>query len=126
MGQRYQRQLAEVERFRVQRQLAAQTEEPPCSPLCAAVWPPSGRGGVPAPGEGFQAVFEQIFGGSSDSAEDKNRVPAEAQRSGFGGKRRRSGMSEFSPLSAETRDMELAPTRSRIKISKPGRELRFF
>ena len=24
-------------------------------------------------------------------------------------------MSEFSPLSAETRDMELAPTRSRIK-----------
>lgn len=90
------------------------------------MWPPSGRGGVPAPGEGFQAVFEQIFGGSSDSAEDKNRVPAEAQRSGFGGKRRRSGMSEFSPLSAETRDMELAPTRSRIKISKPGRELRFF
>jgi len=90
------------------------------------VWPPSGRGGVPAPGEGFQAVFEQIFGGSSASAEDKNRVPAEAQRSGFGGKRRRSGMSEFSPLSAETRDMELAPTRSRIKISKPGRELRFF
>ena len=80
----------------------------------------------PAPGEGFQAVFEQIFGGSSDSAEDKNRVPAEAQRSGFGGKRRRNGMSEFSPLSAETRDMELAPTRSRIKISKPGRELRFF
>ena len=35
-------------------------------------------------------------------------------------------MSEFSPLSAETRDMELAPTRSRIKISKPGRELWFF
>ena len=33
MGQRYQRQLAEVERCRVQRQLAAQTEEPPCSPL---------------------------------------------------------------------------------------------
>ena len=33
MGQRYQRQLAEVERCRVQRQLAAQTGEPPCSPL---------------------------------------------------------------------------------------------
>ena len=46
---------------------------------------------------------------------EENRAPAEAQRSGFGGKRRRSGMSEFSPLSAETRDMELAPTRSRIK-----------
>lgn len=93
-----------------------------CEPLCGLL-----RGGaVSLPGEGFQAVFEQIFGGSSDSAEDKNRGPAEAQRSGFGGKRRRSGMSECSPLSAETRDMELAPTRSRIKISKPGRELRFF
>ena len=45
----------------------------------------------------------------------ENRAPAEAQRSGFGGKRRRSGMSEFSPLSAEMRDMELAPTKSRIK-----------
>ena len=33
MEQRYQRQLAEVERCRVQRQLAAQTNEPPCSPL---------------------------------------------------------------------------------------------
>ena len=33
MEQRHQRQLAEVERCRVQRQLAAQTEEPPCSPL---------------------------------------------------------------------------------------------
>lgn len=33
MEQRYQRQLAEVERCRVQRQLTAQTEEPPCSPL---------------------------------------------------------------------------------------------
>ena len=45
----------------------------------------------------------------------ENRAPAEAQRSGFGGKRRRSGMSEFSPLLAETSDMELAPTKSRIK-----------
>ena len=33
MEQRYQQQLAEVERRRVQRQLAAQTNEPPCSPL---------------------------------------------------------------------------------------------
>ena len=33
MEQRHQRQLAEVECCRVQRQLAAQTEEPPCSPL---------------------------------------------------------------------------------------------
>ena len=46
---------------------------------------------------------------------EENRAPAEAQRSGFGGKRRRSGMSEFSPLLAETSDMELAPTKSRIK-----------
>ena len=45
----------------------------------------------------------------------ENRAPAEAQRSGFGGKRRRSGMSEFSPFSAETSDMELAVTKSRIK-----------
>ena len=74
-----------------------------------------GAGRCPCPGEGFRAVFGQIFGGFSGSAEDRNRAPAEAQRSGFGGKRRRSGMSKFSPLSAETRDMELAPTRSRRK-----------
>jgi hypothetical protein len=46
---------------------------------------------------------------------EENRSPAEAQRSGFGGKRRRSGMSEFSPFSAETSGMELAVTNSRIK-----------
>ena len=74
-----------------------------------------GAGRCPCPGEGFRAVFGQIFGGFSGSAEDRNRAPAEAQRSGFGGKRRRSGMSEFSPLSAETRGMELAVTKSRIK-----------
>ena len=33
MEQRHQRQLAEVERRRVQRQLAVQTGESPCSPL---------------------------------------------------------------------------------------------
>lgn len=33
MEQRYQRQLAEAERRRVQRQLAVQTGESPCSPL---------------------------------------------------------------------------------------------
>ena len=43
---------------------------------------------------------------------EENRAPAEAQRSGFGGKRRRSGMSEFSPFSAETSGMELAVTNS--------------
>lgn len=84
-----------------------------------------GAGRCPSPEKDFKPFSSRFSGGSSDSAEDKNRVPAEAQRSGFGGKRRRSGTSEFSPLSAETRDMELAPTRSRIKISKPGRELRF-
>lgn len=31
--QRYQRQMAELERQQVQQKLAAQTEEPPCSPL---------------------------------------------------------------------------------------------
>ena len=45
----------------------------------------------------------------------ENRAPAEAQRSGFGGKRRRSGLSEFSPFSAEMSDMVFAPTKSRIK-----------
>ena len=42
----------------------------------------------------------------------ENKAPAEAQRSGFGGKRRRSGMSKFSPFLAETSDMELAVTKS--------------
>ena len=56
------------------------------------------------------AYFRQIGRLSEES-----RAPAEAQRSGFGGKRKRSGMSEFSPLLAETRDMELAVTKSRIK-----------
>lgn len=93
---------------RVQRQLAAQTEEPHvrlCEPLCGLL-----RGGAVSlpPEKDFKPFSSRFSGGSSDSAEDKNRVPAEAQRSGFGGKRRRSGMSEFSPLSAETRDMELA------------------
>ena len=53
----------------------------------------------------------------------ENRAPAEAQRSGFGGKRRRSGMSEFSPLSAETSGMELASTKSRIKGWRLNRRL---
>ena len=74
-----------------------------------------GVGRRPCPGEGFRAVFGQIFGGFSSSAEDENKAPAEAQRSGFGGKRRRSGMSKFSPFSAETSGMELAVTKSRIK-----------
>ena len=48
-------------------------------------------------------------------------VPAEAQRSGFGGERRRSGMSEFLPIWAETRDMALATTRRRAGVKK-GRQ----
>ena len=32
-----------------------------------------GAGRCPCPGEGFRAVFGQIFGGFSGSAEDKNR-----------------------------------------------------
>ena len=82
-----------------------------CEPLCDLL-----RGGAAALSQRrISGRFGQIFGGFSGSAEDRNRAPAEAQRSGFGGKRRRSGMSKFSPLSAETRDMELVPTRSRIK-----------
>ena len=42
--------------------------------------------------------------------------PGEAQRSGLAGKRRSSEMSEFLSLWAETRDMELATTRSGIKM----------
>lgn len=63
MGQRYQRQLAEVERCRVQRQLAAQTEEPPhvrlCEPLCGLL-----RGGaVSLPPEKDFKPFSSRFSG---------------------------------------------------------------
>ena len=74
-----------------------------------------GGGQHPCPGEEFRAAFGRIFGDVLGSAEDENRAPASSQRSGFGGKRRRSGMSKFSPFSAETSGMELAVTKSRIK-----------
>lgn len=45
----------------------------------------------------------------------ENGAPGKAQRSGFAGERRSSGMSEFSPFWAEMRDMELVTTRSRRK-----------
>lgn len=60
----------------------------------------------------------------------ENGAPGEAQRSGFAGERRNSGMSEFSPFWAETREkvncsagareaalgrMELVTTMSRRK-----------
>ena len=45
----------------------------------------------------------------------ENGAPGKAQRSGFVGERRSSGMSEFSPFWAEMRDMELVTTRSRRK-----------
>ena len=78
------------------------------------MWPPSRWGSVPAP-EKDSEPFLGGFSGLSRLCGGQNRAPAEAQRSGFGGKRSRSGMIEFSPLSAETSDMELASTRSRIK-----------
>ena len=82
----------------------------PCVPLCAAVCAQTGLGGVPAPTRGFWAVLPPFGGGYEDT-----RAPAEAQRSGFGGKRRSCGMSDFPPFWAEMRDMEPATTTSRIK-----------
>ena len=80
------------------------------SRLCECDLKPLRRGLSHAVWDVTSAYFRQIRRLSEES-----RAPAEAQRSGFGGKRRRSGMSEFSPLLAETSDMELAPTKSRIK-----------
>ena len=78
-----------------------------CEPLCALL-----RGKArTCPIQRFGAPL----GGISRLCGGRNRVPAEAQRSGFGGRRNRSVMSEFSPFSAEMRGMELAVTRSRIK-----------
>ena len=37
LEQRYQRQMAELERQQVQQKLAAQVAEAPCLPLCAFV-----------------------------------------------------------------------------------------
>ena len=78
--------------------------------LCECDLKPLWRGFSLAVWDAPSAYFRQIRRLSEES-----RAPAEAQRSGFGGKRRRSGMSEFSPLSAETSGMELAVTKSRIK-----------
>ena len=78
--------------------------------LCEYNLEPRWRGLSHAIWDAPSAYFGQIRRLSEES-----RAPAEAQRSGFGGKRRRSGMSEFSPLSAETSGMELAVTKSRIK-----------
>ena len=46
---------------------------------------------------------------------EENRSPAEAQRSGFGGRRRSGVTTDFSPFWAEMRDVELVTTQSRIK-----------
>ncbi|OUN21314.1 hypothetical protein B5G37_11295 [Pseudoflavonifractor sp. An85] len=59
--------------------------------------------------------FERIWADFEDSAEDQMGTPPKPSASGFGGERRSSGMSEFSPFGAEMRDMELATTKSRIK-----------
>lgn len=69
--------------------------------------PSAGAGQGPAPAEGFGADLGHFRGA--------NRAPGKAQRSGFSGERRRSGMSEFSPILVKIRDMELAPTTSGIK-----------
>ena len=105
---------AAAERQQVQQKLAEQAEDPhvrPCEPLCGLL-----RGGTAfQPRRGISSRFRADFRGLPRLCGGQNRAPAEAQRSGFGGKRRSSGMIEFSPSSAETWDMKLAPTRSRIK-----------
>ena len=49
---------------------------------------------------------------------DKMGSPPKPSVSGFGGERRSSRMSEFSPFWAETRDMALATTRRRARTEK--------
>ena len=66
------------------------------------MWPIAGQGkALPHLGDwkGNWAAFE-------DSAEDKTGPPPKPGASGFGGERRSSGMSEFSPFGAEMRDMQ--------------------
>ena len=67
LEQRYQRQMAELERQQVQQKLAAQVAEAPCSPLSFGV------GQRPCPGEGFRASFGRIFVDFPGSAEDERR-----------------------------------------------------
>lgn len=57
--------------------------------------PSLGAGQSPCPTWGFQGGFGPISG---DFGRGQNGAPGEAQRSGFAGERRSSGMSEFSPL----------------------------
>ena len=89
---------------------SAPSQTPRVCPAQAAVCALSGLGRVPAPQKGCRAVLPSFGRGCED-----NRAPAEAQRSGFGGKRRSCGMSDFSSSWAEMRDMEPATTRSGIK-----------
>ena len=63
LEQRYQRQMAELERQQVQQKLAAQVA---LVSRCVASFRAGQR---PCPGKGFRAVFEDIFG----SAEDEGR-----------------------------------------------------
>ena len=69
-----------------------------------------GRGSPASPG-GLEGELGRFRG----SAEDQMGPLPKPSASGFGGERRSSGMSEFSPFGAEMRDMELATTKSRIK-----------
>lgn len=62
----------------------------------------------PQPHESLCARYRRIYEGPSGA-------PTGAQRSGSGGERRNSGRSEFSPVWAKTRDLELVTTTSRIK-----------
>ena len=69
------------------------------------------------PGRGPQLLpgISDEFGRVLRLCGGQHRVPTGVQRSGSGGKRRSSGMSEFSPFWAKIRDMELATTKSGIK-----------
>ena len=81
-----------------------------CSPVYAPVCPVSGPGRVPAPRR-FRGLLGPLVA-------DKMGFPPKPSVSGFGGERRSSRMSEFSPFWAETRDMALATTRRRAGTEK--------
>ena len=91
----------------------------PCSMAGRVGYRPGQRGLKPRFGSRFWKQKPHMRGQTPASgfalARGRNRAPAEAQRSGFGGRRRRSGTSDFSPFWAEMSNVELATTPSRRK-----------
>ena len=69
-----------------------------------------GLGRVSCPNKGFQ--------GKLGRRREISGLPPKPSGSGFGGKSRSSGMSEFSPIWAETRDVALATTMRRAGVEE--------